>query len=466
MAANIDGTYPDDHQHAHAAGCGCEGCIADASGDSDAPIAGTVVADYTALLYYLDNDSLRWNAIADVGTQTVITYSFTETNELASVSTDPYGATAYWAYDAAQRDLFRAVTEQYEDVSGVIFVEIEGDAMINVFGTTGGTAGGWANVAQSGATFTSNGQLTNNYMSMDAGDYGYQVNLHELGHAMGLMHPFEGSLTLDSNVDNQANTVMTYNIQNPYVSELGVFDIQALEQIYGAADSFDGWTVTVDAFDTVTIVATNSADIILATDQNTEIFGGKGRDEIIGREGDDWMKGGKGADTMTGGLGEDTMYGNSGDDYILGGTSEDEYWDGTTDKILGGSGDDFLYGGAGDDKIFGGGDNDTMFGGRDNDTLNGGNNDDILNGDNGDDRLRGGSGNDVFVFDTYNDSDTVLDFVSGEDTLDVSFYGFSSVGQFNIAESGGDTTISYSTWFEVVLSNYTDTLTNADFAFV
>lgn len=80
------------------------------------------MTDYTALLYYNDNDTLRWNGMTDVGTQVVVTYSFTETNELGNAGTDdPFGGNGYWAYSQAQRDLFRQVTEQYEAVSGVFF---------------------------------------------------------------------------------------------------------------------------------------------------------------------------------------------------------------------------------------------------------------------------------------------------------------------------------------------------------
>ena len=58
-----------------------------------------VVTDYTALLYYPTYSPGRWNAQADIGTQAIVTYSFTDTPDLQSLADyDPYGATAYWAY--------------------------------------------------------------------------------------------------------------------------------------------------------------------------------------------------------------------------------------------------------------------------------------------------------------------------------------------------------------------------------
>lgn len=458
MAASIDSTEPQIHEP-HAI-----------DGDSPTPGAASEVTDYTGIVYYLENDSLRWNGLTDVGTQVVITYSFTDTADLPDPSSDPYGATAYWSYNTAQRTLFEEVTAQYEAVSGVIFVEIQGEAMINVYGSTGGSAGGWANVAQSSTFSTGSGDLTNNYMNMDEGDYGYQVNLHELGHAMGLEHPFEGDIQLAESVDNQTNTVMTYNIESPYVTELGVFDIQALADIYGSADSFNNWVVGVDANDIVMITATNGANVILATGQDTAIFAGKGNDEVLGREGDDSVRAGQGEDSIVGGRGSDTLLGEAGNDLIIGDMTQDDFSGDNTDrdKILGGRGDDTLYGGDGRDRLSGGQDDDLLYGGYGNDVLAGGSGNDTLAGGDGRDQLRGGAGNDVFLFlsaDAF-ETNTVLDFTSGEDILDIADLGFSSLSQLTVQTSGGDTTLSYSNWFDLELKNFTGTLTDSDFNFI
>ena len=62
--------------------------------------------------------------------------------------------------------------------------------------------------------------------------------------------------------------------------------------------------------------------------------------------------------------------------------------------------------------------NDRIFGGQGNDTLNGGS---------GDDRLAGGPGNDVFVFGPGDGADTVTDFSSGTDKIDLTAFGIESV---------------------------------------
>lgn len=431
----------------------------------------TEVTDYTALLTYLSDNSFRWNAQANLGTQVVVTYSFTESGELENPLTyDPYGATSYWSYSETQRSQFRDVLGKYEAVSGVKFVEIQGDAMINVFGSSGGTAGGWANVAQSGETYTSTGDLTNNYGSMAAGDYGYQVNLHELGHAMGLEHPHSGEHILADGQDTQSNTVMTYNIEFPYATDLGPLDIQAMQHLYGDANSFDGWQVSVSASDKVTIRATGAGETILATNVDTVIFASGGKDSVMGREGDDKLNAGNGNDTVTGAYGDDHLLGKGGDDLLIGDVDQSDYSGqagNADDQILGNKGNDTLFGGRGDDTLKGGSQSDELVGGTGEDVLSGGAGTDTLSGGDGADTLTGGGGADVFNFvnsDAY-ELDVITDFGNGNDRIDLSEFSFINMNALTIGIADGDTTISYSNWLDIELAGYTTTLTEADFLF-
>jgi Ca2+-binding RTX toxin-like protein len=87
------------------------------------------------------------------------------------------------------------------------------------------------------------------------------------------------------------------------------------------------------------------------------------------------------------------------------------------------SGDDSIVGYLGGDKLSGGDGWDTLDGREGNDTLNGGA---------GYDTLTGGMGADKFVLDSAGGIDTITDFVSGVDTIQLSnavFSGLGAVGQ-------------------------------------
>ncbi|MFM7084437.1 MAG: hypothetical protein ACKOW3_05480 [Hyphomicrobium sp.] len=91
--------------------------------------------------------------------------------------------------------------------------------------------------------------------------------------------------------------------------------------------------------------------------------------------------------------------------------------DATANNLLGGASHEIFYGGDGNDSMNGAVGNDILFGQAGNDTLIGGA---------GRDRLIGGAGSDVFRFTATSDSsslalsDTVSDFVSGVDKIDLS----------------------------------------------
>ncbi len=184
-------------------------------------------------------------------------------------------------------------------------------------------------------------------------------------------------------------------------------------------------------------------------DEPVEIVGGVGAEEINGGAADDELSGGRGNDIINGGDGNDAIEGGRDDDDIDGGDGNDVINAGRgDDNVLGGEGDDFIDGGRDDDDIDGGAGNDILEGGRGDDNINGGAGDDLicagsgddtLNGGTGNDRLEGGSGEDIFVFEMGTQQDTVLDFQSGQDELDLTDFGFASFADVQAAaEEDGD----------------------------
>ena len=108
-------------------------------------------------------------------------------------------------------------------------------------------------------------------------------------------------------------------------------------------------------------------------------------------------------------MGNDKLYGQSGNDHLEGGSGHD--------RLYGGSGHDKLYGQSGNDKLYGG---------------------------SGNDKLTGGSGSDVFVFEKKSGSDTITDFRTGHDKVDVSgLSGVDKLSDLHMWQSGSDTVISH-----------------------
>jgi Ca2+-binding RTX toxin-like protein len=122
---------------------------------------------------------------------------------------------------------------------------------------------------------------------------------------------------------------------------------------------------------------------------------------------------------VTGGAGGDLIAGGSGADTIDGGEGADS----GADTIDGGEGADILTGGSGDDTITGGAGGDLIAGGSGADTIDGGEGADVIFGGSGDDTLTGGTGADHFAFAPGDGNDTITDFNTSEDTINLFLFG-------------------------------------------
>jgi serralysin len=77
-------------------------------------------------------------------------------------------------------------------------------------------------------------------LKLNPGQEGFETMLHEIGHALGLDHPFSdgyGEPILDLAHDTDQYTVMSYNYEQStmaYVSTRQMLDILAIQYIYGA----------------------------------------------------------------------------------------------------------------------------------------------------------------------------------------------------------------------------------------
>jgi Ca2+-binding RTX toxin-like protein len=228
------------------------------------------------------------------------------------------------------------------------------------------------------------------------------------------------SVTLDGGEGNDTLGSIYYN-----GAKAIVVDINNINKVWNVLSS-----ITIKNVETLEFLQTGDGNDII-TDSGSlghristrggddQIFGGTGNDSISAGSGNDLAFSGAGADIISGNDGIDNLEGNEGNDTIFG----DE-------------GDDGLAGQEGDDSLVGGNGNDRLYGWLGNDVLIGDAGSDTLYGDSGNDRLTGGSEADTFNFGSdfvagaaFNSLglDTITDFQSGLDKIQLQRSAFSVV---------------------------------------
>ncbi|MGF6112094.1 M10 family metallopeptidase C-terminal domain-containing protein [Pseudomonas frederiksbergensis] len=280
----------------------------------------------------------------------------------------------------------------------------------------------------------------------DKGSYDYLTFVHEIGHAIGLKHPFSASASnstiLDQSLDDVRYTVMSYNDSYSFQPTGPMtLDILAIQSLYGAnnqwqtGNNFYNWAPDQSVFETIwdaggidaidgsnqlsavrinlnegqfsqigkaflnltTMTAFNEGLSIAYGAKIENAYGSVFNDTLIGNALDNRLDGMGGADTMIGGAGNDSYYvDNVGDVAVETGTSRSEIdaVNTTINYTLGdniewlnmlGSADLNGTGNALDNRILG----------------NTGHN--ILNGGAGADFMAGGTGNDTYIVDNAGD---------------------------------------------------------------
>ena len=269
-------------------------------------------------------------------------------------------------------------------------------------------------------------------VSQPLGSYDFQTILHELGHAIGFLHPgdYNGNLgdtiTYQDNAayieDSRQYSIMSYfeayetgafHYSNgvKYASTLLLHDIAAVQRLYGAnmtartGDTVYGFNSTagLDSYDftknqapVIAIWDAGGAHDVLdasgyAFNQVIDLHAGA-FSNIGGMRLNVAIAEGTTIEDAVGGSLDDTMTGNAGANILTG--------NGGWDTISGLDGDDTLNGNDGNDNLNGGDGKDLLSGGAGNDTLTGGTGGDQLNGGAGADTMTGGDGNDTYTIDS------------------------------------------------------------------
>lgn len=394
----------------------------------------------------------------------VITYQYAGASQPGDLPTGTT-YTGWTAFTAGEKAAFEAALAHIETFLNVDFVEVSGEAdpdmnvgKVTLPGSTAGYGGYGASYDPVAKEITSYDSYVVYDNTLDLTD---QANLllHELGHALGLKHPFSDPALPDAYETNKF-TVMSYS-DNPdnglFSDAMMLFDVFATQDIWGAAEYNEGNTrYTGSRTETVDVIwdtagrdtldaGDRGTDVVLtlqqgafssfdATDDVVIAFGAK-IENAIGGGGDDLIIGNSGRNTLIGGGGSDVLRGNAGDDLLRGGTGDD--------TLKGGGGDDDLRGETGKDKIFGDSGKDVLSGGAGNDTLKGGSGRDTLDGGQGNDILLGGSSADRFVFTTGGDRDRIKDFTDDVDRLHLKGFGTLDTVLSHASQIGADVVFDF-----------------------
>lgn len=302
-------------------------------------------------------------------------------------------AAYHYGFNATQQAAARSVLQAWANVANIVFAEVA-ETSANVgdirFAWTsasqltgdGDQAWGWASYPDSywpvgGDIWISTADQTIATDPWSPGSYNFSALMHEVGHALGLKHPFDGTPVLPGSLDTLQYTVMSYTDapKSTYYSAGWksvspetpmVLDIAAIQYLYGANTSYHTGNDTysfssssrffqtiwdaggVDTIDAGNFTFSCTIDLTPGSYSSLKMFadsasyydgtnnlgiaygctienaiGGSGSDTLTGNAADNRLSGGAGNDILAGGLGNDILEGGLGNDILDGGAGVD-----------------------------------------------------------------------------------------------------------------------------------------------
>jgi hypothetical protein len=342
---------------------------------------------------------------------TDLTFNF---NSSIPAEYDSEDSNGWSAMNSDERAVVYTTIAKLEALTGLSFTEVssDGDVRLNANDQSGSSGYAYYPGDGVGGDVFVNTEFRYEANYYEQNFYGYSTIIHELGHAMGLKHTFEGDYTLSSSEESTAYSIMSYtdsphyiptftfdsggvyveyDQESAYADEYMLYDVAALQALYGANlttntgdttytidPSAKDYTVIWDAGGVDTIDASgssgycdidltpgtvNSANVITAEEQKAATLayyaanGIEWADEFVdsayAQLGSDLYEGLKNL-TITYGTIIENVYTGSGNDAVFDNLVDNVISTGAGDDsiYIGSGGFDIIYCGDGDDTVY------------------------------------------------------------------------------------------------------------------
>lgn len=326
------------------------------------------------LTYYFDDmpsigsakallSGAKWGG--DLGKGVTLTWSVVR----PGISKYTYTKDDVQTFDSAEVAAIRTTLKKWSDVANIKFSQVtETSTKVGEFRFVKSESVRTASAFMPSESPSAGDVWISPFISMtgDAKGYGPETVMHEIGHALGLKHPFDngGGGKSAMKYDSLIYSTLAYNAVASNLSNRPDFyptspmynDLVAIQALYGRNKKHNAgnntylfeegqkyWQAIDDAGGTDTIrysgtvnvsidlregkFSSLSAPIQWGTDQyitGTVTIGPKSViEKAIGGDGNDALTGNSAKNTLTGGLGNDDLRGQAGDDRLYGGWGSD-----------------------------------------------------------------------------------------------------------------------------------------------